>query len=840
MLLILLTAIGWVQERSVGERLFEHKALPVTIEVTRGEASLPVTRVPRLEVGDRVRLAVDLKRPEFASESSRERSRLTDWSIGFFLTTEDGSLIYDEWDKDFGRIDLYEGQSELTFEVHHPRQQFPVFFFVRTRTLESWDYVRETRERKQTNFIDHFGRYSDAVDDYENLQAFLRSLETEGPRGESLNERLVDGFEELGFTVDTQMRLDEPGTVAKLLAELDRNFLRDGNTIKAEIAGKALGQLIAESNLGLVGLAAQLGVLIFEVSDYRETYHWSSARLDSEALGGYLVMSSERIRYGEQEQAQDGQVRDNVRSILVCTPLPIETPQKPALEWLSPQADQLVPGSGPTELELLVTGSRLQAGTQPSLVGRFLRPECQVVVNGQESGVTASLTPRGELQLANLESLWHNDQTRCLVKVFGFWGFEPFPIVEFQALRSAPEITFFRAPYILNRGRRYRVEVESGNPFAFTQATFRGQVLKPEAALAPDQRQKRFSLRLDLSQLDPGPASLELFAGDHRSRATRIAQRSFQIVPEVGYQVVLPQGSRRCELTSANDPNLDRALAQVKAIEIGSVVFQREEKSRVFRAPNPPSPGQLEESNYQARLTFDSPTKEPVEGVFVRYERPPQEVGFVLYPSPPEPAPHQIELDSPSTKLLASGKPVEFRVMAPSAWRGQVEVDLCLRNELFPERCTRYRTEPKPDQQLLKIKQEILFGEFTPQRSGRLVCRLRTGLRDSRLPLRFSLDTDWRVVDLPRIESVERTGDWCVLRGQDLDVLIARVFFSGDPGVDPVGSRLVRAQDGSYRALLKRFNENDFWIELRDLEGEPRRLRVRPNRAHPSAASSEA
>ncbi|MCA9797158.1 MAG: hypothetical protein KC910_35350, partial [Candidatus Eremiobacteraeota bacterium] len=63
--------------------------------------------------------------------------------------------------------------------------------------------------------------------------------------------------------------------------------------------------------------------------------------------------------------------------------------------------------------------------------------------------------------------------------------------------------------------------------------------------------------------------------------------------------------------------------------------------------------------------------------------------------------------------------------------------------------------------------------------------------------------------------------------GKDLDVLVARVFRSGDPAVDAVGAGLTRTPEGTCAARIDNFDATDFWLELRDLEGQ--RFRVRKN-----------
>lgn len=818
----------------MADRAYEFKALPLQLEVLRGGRSLPITQVPELQKGDRVRLRIDLSRPEFNSDNGRERQRLRDWSIGWFLTTRDGSLVYNNDNPrrgpaDLGRIDLYREQTESVMEVADEQQKFPVLVLVRTRTLDSWDYIRQTREKKQANFVDVFGRYSEAVDHYRNLQLFLRALDTEGSRGEHLAERLADGFTELGFTVDTRMQLTKPETVAKLLSEVDRNFLRDGKTIQADVAGKAVSRMIADNNLGLVGVAVQLGLLVYEASEYEESYRWSSARLKPDKAG-YVVMSSESIRYGEKEEAPDGQVRNNVRSILVCTPMPTEAVKTPTLGWSCNDDNHLVPGQQ-QRLELRIGEDVYRAGTQPALVERFASSDCRVwdSLNGQASPVEARLSPRGELVLSNLDELWKEGALEADLRVVGQWGFEPLPLLECRLFKTPAEVelTLSRSAHILTRGKKYRLELTASDTTAVGRARFRDQDLPLEAALAPAERGKRYALVLDLSEAPVGPGDLDLYAGHELSRSMRLLHRKIQVVPSARFHVVLPQGSPVCELVT-DDEAVKDALRDVARIRLGTnQVFQRKGQSWLFEG-KPPQAQELKSSGYQAELLYEDAEKDPVPNVFLQYEQHPDDLDFILYPpAPAQPQGYRVELDSLHSRVLASGRPVEFRVVAPNAWRGDSMVGLCIETPLFSDRCTTFAYNPAEGQSRLRIKRNILFGSFTPDRAGQLGCRFSTGIEGAQLQVQWEMPTEWVVVDVPAIDKVEYTSGRCYLEGKDLDVLVARVFRSGDPAVDAIGAGLTRTPEGVCTAKIDNFDPADFWLELRDLEGQ--RFRVRAN-----------
>ena len=131
LLALWLTLAAAGEETTVADRAYEFKALPLTLEVLRGSQTLPITHVPELHKGDRIRLRVDLSRPEFNSDNGHERQRLRDWSIGWFLTTRDGSLVFNNDNPrrgpaDMGRVDLYREENECVIEVADEREKFPV------------------------------------------------------------------------------------------------------------------------------------------------------------------------------------------------------------------------------------------------------------------------------------------------------------------------------------------------------------------------------------------------------------------------------------------------------------------------------------------------------------------------------------------------------------------------------------------------------------------------------------------------------------------------------------------------------------------------------------------
>ncbi|MCA9791183.1 MAG: hypothetical protein KC910_05285, partial [Candidatus Eremiobacteraeota bacterium] len=767
LLALWLTLAAAGEETTVADRAYEFKALPLTLEVLRGSQTLPITHVPELHKGDRIRLRVDLSRPEFNSDNGHERQRLRDWSIGWFLTTRDGSLVFNNDNPrrgpaDMGRVDLYREENECVIEVADEREKFPVLVLVRTRTLDSWDYIRQTREKKQANFVDGFGRYSEAVDHYRNLQLFLRGLDTEGTRGQHLSDRLVDGFSQLGFTVDTRMQLTKPETVAKLLSEVDRNFMRDGNTIQADVAGKAVSKMIAENNLGLIGVAVQLGLLVYEASEYEESYRWSSARLKPEGAG-YVVMSSEAIRYGEKEEAPDGQVRNNVRSILVCTPMPTEPVKTPTIGWQIDDANHLVPGQN-GRLEIRIGEDGYRAGTQPALVERFASTHCQVwdSLNGRASPVRAQVSPRGELVLSNLDELWQDGALEAELRVDGAWGFEPLRLLECSLFKSPSEgeLTLSRSAHILTRGQKYRLELSASETTAVGLATFRDQELSLQASLAPAERGKRYTLLLDLTNAALGPGDLDLYAGHHAARSTRLLHRKIQVVPSARFHVVLPEGSSVCELVSEEEAVKD-ALRDVAQIRLGKDrLFKRRGQSWLFEGKAPEAQD-LKRSGYEAELLFEDAEKDPVPNVFLQYEQHPDDLDFILYPPAEQPPGYRVELDSGHSRVLASGQPVEFRVVAPNAWRGDSTVGLSIETPLFSDRCTTFAYNPAENQSRLRIKRNILFGNFTPERAGRLSCRFSTGIERSQLQVQWEMPTDWVVVDVPVILKVDYSSGRC-------------------------------------------------------------------------------
>lgn len=826
-------------EKTIADRAFEFKSIPVELRVYRKNASgveesLAITRVPELLVGDRIQIKVDLDQAEFQSKNRRERERLRDWSIAWFLASDEGTLLFDSpkagSGKDRGRIDLYEGQTEDWIVVEHERQKFPIFFFVRTRTLESWEYIRKTRETKASNFVDYFGSYSDAVNHYEDLQVFLSSLQREGPGAETVEERLQEGFKVLGFTVDTQMKMDEPETVAKLLSELDRNFLKDGKTFRAEVAGRALSQMIAESDLGLIGAAVQIGTFLYSFSDYKETYHWSSARLKEMAEGRYMVMSSERLRHGESEAGPGGAMRDNVRSILVCTPVPTIRPQKPNFRW-KVEGSRLIPGTREEIPELRVGANRLSTGTHPSLVERFTLPDTRVwdSVHGDDSPLKASMNSRGEIVIDHLDSLWQKGNLEAQVRVEGHWGFEPVEVLEFKALKSPldPEISLQRASHILTKDQKLRLDLHLKRPTALGKAIFRGKSVALEPSLDPNMEGLRYSLLLDLTGAALGPASLELYAGQQINEHNRLLRRDFQVVPAAEFQVVLPAHSKRCELVTGS-PLLTEALSDVKSVRVAGHHFEREGESSFFSSRSLPSLEELKKDQFKADLLFKDPTKESVRDVFVQYEKAPEGVQFLFFASPETATvAHRVVLDSANTSLLASGSEAEFRLIAPTHWRGDSSVELCIETPMFSDLCSLYRVSPERASSGLEIKQNLMYGTFRPGRAGSIRCTVTSGLENSQLKMNWQVSSPWRVVDVPQIRRVKKHGSRVVMEGRDLDILISRVYASPDPAVDSEGSELVRRQDGSYETLSEELNPEDFWIELRDLLDEDQRIQVR-------------
>lgn len=803
----------------LAEKAFPYKALPLRMWVERGEQSLPVHRVPELEVGDVLHLDVDLNAPEFTTLNSDEKQRLRDWSIGWFLTTPEGSLVYDSTARgktDRGRIDLQRGEHEIAIKVEHERQKFPIFFLVRTRTLESWEEIRRTRQTKASNFVDHFGRYSDVVNDYESLQVFLKSLHREGPQADTLEERLEAGFGELGFTVDDKMRLGDPGVVAKLLGELETSMGKQSHTFKAEAAGKMLSQMIGEQDLGLIGAAAAIGGFLYRATDYSESYHWSSARLREGGDDRYTVMSAERLRYGEDEKAADGSARLNVRSILVLTPMPSEKLEKPRLAWSSDGPDSLLPSSTSTPFpEVRSTGPRLLGKTHPALVQRPLSPTITVwdSVHGDASPLQAVVTPSGALEVSHLDLLWSDSATSAQVRVSGGWGFEPLELATFTALRSVPQggLSIPDAPYLLSSGRRYRWELRSPFPIALGKIRLDGR----EVALEPGQPPR---LSVEPGRAKEGPVKLEVFAGRSTEPAGLILSQEFYLMSASSFHVLWPEGSTRCELI-VKGVEVAKALAGTKTIKLGSVTFQRSSPDSLIFDSSTSAPAAAH--GQQAELLFEG--QGAVSGVHVERPSPPRGVELQLFPRRAGETPSnrfEIDLEPGKRRLLARGAPAEFRLRSTVPWPGDTELVLEAVGPAGQKVEQSYRVRPGAEQAPLRIKGELLFGDYTPQGAGTLRCRLRSPIPGSKLWLEWTLETPWRVVDLPELSEAAVRDAEGVLEGENLDITISKVFLSPDPSADPVGFDLARRPDGSYLLPVAGFNPDSFWVELGDLPGQ--------------------
>ncbi len=808
----------------LAEKAFPYKALPLRMWVEREGQNLPVHRVPELKVGDVVHLDVDLNAPEFTTLNSDEKQRLRDWSIGWFLTTPEGSLVYDSTARgktDRGRIDLQHGEHEIAIKVEHERQKFPIFFFVRTRTLESWDEIRRTRQTKASNFVDHFGRYSDVVNDYESLQVFLKSLHREGPEANTLEDRLEAGFGELGFTVDSKMRLGDPEVVAKLLGELETSMGKQSSTFKAEAAGKMLSQMIGEQDLGLIGAAAAIGGFLYRATDYSESYHWSSSRLKEAGDDRYTVMSAERLRHGEDEKAADGSARLNVRSILVLTPMPTEKLEKPRLTWSSDAPDSLVPSASTSNPfpEVRITGPTLRGKTHAALVQRPLSPTVRVwdSVHGDASPLKASVSASGALEVADLHLLWSDTATSARVKVLGQWGFDPLELASFTALRSVPPggLTLPDAPYLLSSGRRYRWELRSPFPIALGKVRLDGR----EVALEATQAGQPPRLTVEPGKGKEGPVKLEVFAGQSTDPANLVLSKEFYLMSSSSFHVLWPEGSPRCEVITKG-PEVAKALAGTRTIKLGALTFHRSSPdSLIFDSLSSTLiPPKAEE---QAELLFEG--HGAVSGVHVERPSAPKGVELQLYPrrgAPAPSSPFEVDLEPGKRQLLARGAASEFRLRCLSPWPGETELTLEAVGPAGQKVEQAYRIRPKSEQAPLRIKGELMFGDYTPQGSGALRCRLRSPIAGSQLWLEWTLDTPWRVVDLPELAEAENQGTVGMFEGENLDITINKVFLSPDPAVDPRGTDLERLPSGSYLLMVEGFNPDDFWIELGDLRGQ--------------------
>ena len=798
----------------VAERAFPFRVLPIALTVQRGEQSLPISRVPELRVGDVIRLKVDLDAPELNSLNDEEKRRLRDWSIGWFLTTPEGSLVFDSTARDKtdrGRIDLERGEGEITIHVEHERQKFPIFFFVRTRTLESWDEIRQTREIKASNFVDHFGRYSDVVTDYASLQTFLTSLQREAPQAETLDDRLSAGFGQLGFTVDSKMRLGDPEVVAKLLGELETSLGKQSNTFKAEAAGKLLSQMIGDSDLGLIGAAVSIGGFFYRATDYSESYHWSSARLQETPDGKAWVMSAERIRYGEDEQAPDGNARKNVRSILVCTPMPTTAARRPTLAWKSDGAGSLVPGEGQPRPELRLAGDQLVTRTHPALVERAVSPNGKVwdSVHGDSSPLTATVGNDGTLTLKGLQSLWDKGDLSAQVRVQGQWGFEPLPLVEFTALKGGAELSAAGAPFLLSQSQRYRLQLESPSPVAIGHARFAGREVKVE------REGGRPYLSLDPGRVTPGKTRLEVYAGQGPDPANLLLSKDFYVASGSNFHVLWPRGSHRCELV-CREAELEPVLSKVTAIRLGGATFERQPGSAIFVTPKAP------EAAAQAELLFSDSALGTVPSVHVETPTPHRRADLQIYPLGRDAGQaYVLDLDPSKSHLLANQARAEFRLRGGEPWPDGSKLVLELVGPGGQVAAQPFSAQPASGEERLRLKGELLFGDFTPRATGKLRCRLSTPISGSALPLEWTLETDWQVVDVPTLRRVSFEEGFVTLEGTDLDITIARVYASES---DPQGAELVRQADGSYRAGLTDLDPNTFWLELADAPGQRFRL----------------
>lgn len=802
------------------ERAFPFKALSAEITVTRDGLTLPILRVPELKKGDEIRLHIDLEAPEWTSMSSKERQRLRDWSIGWFLTTSQGSLIYDKATgkhRDRGRIDLAQGQDTIIIPVDHDRQKFPIFFFVRTRTLESWEVIRETRETKAANFLDHFGRYSDVVDDYEGLRTFLTALERESPQAESVEGRLKAGFEQLGFSVDTKMDLRDPKVVGKLLGELEQSISEHGKTFQAQAAGKLLSQMIGDSDLGLIGAAIQIGGFLYRSTDYQENYRWSSAKLrvDGEE-SHYSVMSSEPIRYGEAEKAEDGAMRNNVRSILVCTPVPTALPTVPLLNWESDSPNRLVLSTSTQAPEVPSDDDQLLSRVRPALSERFVSPDTQVwdSVHGLDSPLRATISSTGALNVQGMDKLWARGEVKVDVKVQGRWGFEPFTVARFTALRSPKSkesVQLLRAPYLLTQGRRYSVDLVSSGPVAASYGIFGSEKVELKRSLDPEQRGTHYSFVLDPAAVEVGPAKLSIYAGSDSKDSNRLLDRDFFVTKRANFHVVLPEGSTDCELV-VPDKKLSQALNEVAVVRLaGGHEFQRKGSSNIFWSATPPSASELENSE-DAVLSFSDPKKGDIRGVQLDMIPLPKTEGPVIYPPPPEGGPYTVDLDSTTSHVLGRGTSAEFRLVGLVPWKRDTQIGF------------KVNAVQTPTTQ--NSKGTILFGKVTPDRVGPLACHLSVGIEESQLRQEWTIPTPWKVVDVPRIRTASVRDGSAFLEGADLDVLISKVFRSEDPELDPWGGEPKRQADGSYRIDLAGFDPDRFWVSLRDLGDEGKRFLV--------------
>ena len=811
---------------TVSERAFPYKSLPLEMWVEREGQRLPVHRVPELRQGDLLIVKVDLDAPELSSQNSEEQSRLRDWSVGWFLATPEGSLVYDSNRRgkaDRGRIDLTRGEREIRIKVENDRQKFPILLFVRTRTLESWEEIQRTRKIKASNFVDHFGRYSDVVAGYENLQAFLAALHREKPQAETLEDRLEAGFQELGFTVDSKMRLGDPQVVAKLLGELENSMGKQSNTFKAEAAGKMISQMLGDQDLGLIGAAASIGGFFYRATDYQESYHWSSARLEPVGEGRFWVKSSERVRYGEDEQAPDGTSRQNVRSILVCTPMAASAPNKPSFAWKSDEPGSLVPSSNAESSEVRVVGDLIKTRSHPALVEPTVIPQVQVWDSryGEDSPLRASLKSSGALEIQGFEKLWRGEKKveQAEVKVTGHWGFEPVTIAQFKALASVPEdsVTLLNAPYLLSQSQHYWVELQTPKPISLGVAKFAGRPVKIEEGAGG-----RIQLTLEPSRAESGLARLEVYAGQDTAAHQRVFSREFWIVSGSKFHAVWPQGSKSLQLIS-DKVELDKVLLGVAEVRVGESVFaRRNSESKLFDLTTENSATEKDPLEVKAELRFAEASRGAVPNVHVERPGPPAEVAFELYPRTGSTSglPFAIELP-PESQFLALGSPTEFRLRASSAWAGQTRLNLDLVGPNGQKQSQVYSSRPQSGERVLREKGVLLFGDFTPQATGKLLCQLTSPVPDSELTLNWALPTDWTVVDLPKIRSVESSEGRVVLKGEDLDVTLSGIY--AEPEGD--GAPLSRRPDGDYEVQLSGLDPSEFWISLSD-DPISRRLRV--------------
>lgn len=810
------------QAGGVAERAFSYRAMPIQLTVRRGHERLPIHKLPELKVGDQILLKVDLDAPELNSFNAEERGRLRDWSIGWFLATPEGSLVFDSTSRgktDRGRIDLQRGESEIIITVEHERQKFPIFFFVRTRTLESWEEIRQCRESKASNFVDHFGRYSDVVNDYQSLQTFLTSLQRESPQAETLDERLIAGFRQLGFTVDSRTRLGDPEVVAKLLGELETGLSKQSSTFKAEAAGKLLSQVIGNSDLGLIGAAVSIGSFFHRATDYSESYHWSPARLQPDK-SHYWVMSAERIRYGENEQAPDGTYRPNVRSILVCTPLPTKAGARPTIAWENDGQASLQPGDEEMRAkpEIRIHGDKLKTRTHPGLLDRGISPHTTVwdSVHGDRSPIVAGVDRDGSLTLVGLGGLWVKGDLSADIRVRGQWGFDELNLAELTVLRSGAELTAHGAPYLLSQSQRYRLILSSATPVAIGHARFAGR----EVPLERDG--ERRYLVLDPSRVAQGETGLEVYAGQGPEPANLLLSKDFFVASGSNYHVIWPRGSDRCELV-CQDPELRPILNKIRQARLAGAAFQREGDSTIFRTAEAPKAAMAR----VAELIFADPGMGVVPGVHLEIIEPPRRAELQIYSlKGPSGEAYRIDLDTPSSHLLASRTRTEFRLRGSSAWPEGTRLTVELLGPGEQAARQTFSTRPNQGEECLRLKGEILFGDFVPKSAGALRCQLSVPVKGgSNLPLEWTLETDWKIVDLPVIQEVTVQEGTLSLQGEDLDITVSRIFRCQD---DPIGAELTRKSDGSYRVQLPELDPDDFWLELRDAPGQ--RFRVRSSK----------